>query len=256
MLTIGPEGSIWHYDGLVWADRSISENRNLLSISFMDSYNGLITGDNGLILATSDGGISWDYRDAPEEIQAKKIIDVEFYSLIRAYAITDDGNIIKSAKQGETDVGFIWELIEIESENRSTSLGVELNTIKVLSTNKLLLSGPSGYLAISKDGGNIVSSQIVSVSNETNFTSFAMIDNFNGIVIGSNSTILQTDNAGENEVVGFQVVDFNDFGQFVDYSKGMIIDGFFATLKIVVFGIIMGFSIGCLLYTSPSPRDS
>ena len=52
VLTIGPEGSIWHYDGLGWADRSISENRNLLSISFMDSYNGLITGDNGLILAT------------------------------------------------------------------------------------------------------------------------------------------------------------------------------------------------------------
>ena len=254
VLTIGPEGSIWHFDGLVWENRSISENRNLLSVSFMDSSNGLITGENGLILATSDGGISWDYRDAPQEIQAKQIIDVEFYSLIRAYAITDEGNIIKSAKQGETDVGFIWELIEIESENGSTSLGTELNAIEVLSTNKLLLSGPGGFLAISKDGGNIVSSQIIPVTNETNFTSFAMLDNFHGVVVGSNGVILQTDNAGENEVVGFQVIDFNDFGQFVDYSKGMIIDGFFATLKIVIFGILMGFSIGVflsLLKTSP-----
>jgi len=254
VLTIGAQGSIWHYDGLVWTDRSISDSRNLLGISFMDSSNGLITGDDGLILATSDGGISWDYRDAPEEIQTKKIIDVEFYSQIRAYAITDEGNIIKSAKEGETGVGFIWNLIEIESENGSTSLGTELNAIEVLSTNKLLLSGPSGFLAISKDGGNIVSSQIIPVTNETNFTSFAMLDNFQGIVVGSNGVILQTDNAGENEVVGFQVIDFNDFGQFVDYSKGMIIDGFFATLKIVIFGILMGFSIGVflsVLKTSP-----
>ncbi len=254
VLTIGPDGSIWHYDGLVWEDRSIGGNGNLLSISFMDSSNGLITGENGLILATSDGGISWDYRDAPEEIQAKKIIDVEFYSQIRAYAITDEGNIIKSAKEGETGVGFIWNLIEIESENGSTSLGAELNSIEVLSTNKLLLSGPGGFLAISKDGGNIVSSQIIPVTNETNFTSFAMLDNFLGVVVGSNGVILQTDNAGENEVIGFQVIDFNDFGQFVDYSKGMIIDGFFATLKIVIFGILMGFSIGVflsVLKTSP-----
>ena len=247
VLTIGPSGDIWHYDGLIWTNRSISDSRNLLSISFMDSENGLITGEDGIILATTDGGINWEYRDAPEGAENKEIIDVEFYSRIRAYAITDDGSILKSAMSGETKVGFIWELIEIESQNGSTSLGVELNSIEVVSTNKLLLSGPNGYLSISKDGGNIVSVQIIPVSNETNFTSFAMLDKFNGIVIGSNSTILLTENSGENEVVGFQVIDFNDFGQFVDYSKGMIIDGFFATLKIVVFGIMMGFTIGVLL---------
>ena len=45
---------------------------------------------------------------------------------------------------------------EIESENLSTSLDVNLTSIEVLSTTKILLSGEGGYIALSEDGGNIV----------------------------------------------------------------------------------------------------
>ena len=56
-------------------------------------------------------------------------------------------------------------------------------------------------------------------------------------------------------IVGFEVINFNDFDNFVDYSKDMLFAGFIATIKIVVFGIIMGFLIGVSLAmckTSPT----
>jgi len=118
-----------------------------------------------------------------------------------------------------------------------------------------MLSGPGGYLSLSLDGGNIVSQQMIPVSNETVFNGFAMLDGFRGVVVGDGGVVLRTENAGSEEFVGFEVIDFNDFGQFVDYSKERLMDGLVATAKIVIFGILMGFSLGIvlsMLKTSPT----
>ena len=71
------------------------EGINYLSVSFLDSENGIISGESGAIIASSDGGISWEYRDAPSEVSTKAIIDVEYYSTIRAYAISEEGHLLK-----------------------------------------------------------------------------------------------------------------------------------------------------------------
>ncbi len=255
LVAVGPAGAIWQYDGDAWHDRSIGVGDDLLSVSFLDSNNGLISGDGGTILASTDGGVVWDYRDAPSQVSSDSIISIDYFSTIRAYAITDEGHILRSSREGSVAVGFVWSLVEIESHGRSTSLGVELNSMEVLSTYKIIFTGPNGYLSLSKDGGNIVSKQMIPISNDTNFNGVAMIDGFNGVAIAQGGSILWTDNSGEEEAVGFQVIDFGDFGQFVDYSKGMLIDGLFATIKIVLFGIALGFSVGVILSmlkTSPS----
>ena len=162
-------------------------------------------------------------------------------------------------------MGFVWSIVDIEREyppgggdefeNGGSSLDFNVSKIEVLGQFKVMLSGPNGYLAISLDGGNIVSQQMVPVSNETVFNGFALQDGFRGVAIGNGGLILRTDNAGSEEFVGFEVIDFNDFGQFVDYSKERLMDGLVATAKIVVFGILMGFSLGIILSmlkTSPT----
>ena len=255
LVAVGPAGAIWQYDGNDWLDRSIGVEHDLLSVSFLDSENGLISGNSGTILASTDGGVVWDYRDAPGQVSSKSIVSIDYFSAIRAYAITDEGHILRSSREGSVAVGFVWSLVEIESHGRSTSLGVELNSMKVLSTYKILFTGPNGYLSLSKDGGNIVSNQMLPIANDTNFNGVAMIDNFKGIAVADGGSVLWTENSGEEEAVGFQIIDFGDFGQFVDYSKGMLIDGLLATIKIVLFGIAMGFTIGVLLSmlkTSPT----
>ena len=96
---------------------------------------------------------------------------------------------------------------------------------------------------------------MVPVSNVTVFNAVVMQDAFRGVVIGDSGLVIRTENAGEEEFVGFEVTDFNDFGQFVDYSKERLMDGLVATVKIVLFGIAMGFTIGVILSmlkTSPT----
>ena len=237
----------------------------LHSVSFLDSENGLISGENGTILASSDGGRTWDYRDAPSEVSSSTIVDIEYYSTIRAYAITDEGHILKSSREGNVPVGFVWSVVEIEREyppgggsdfeTGGFTLDFDVSGMEVLGQFKIMFSGSNGYLSISFDGGNIVSQQMIPVSNDTVFNSFAMQDGFRGVVVGDEGVILRTEDAGSEEFVGFEVIDFNDFGQFVDYSKERLMDGLVATAKIVVFGILMGFSLGIILSmlkTSPT----
>ena len=241
------------------------EGVNYLSVSFLDSENGIISGESGAIIASSDGGSSWEYRDAPSEVSAKAIIDVEYYSTIRAYAISEEGHILKSSREGNVPVGFVWSTVDIEREyppgggdefeSGGSNLDFEVSGMKVLGQFKFMLSGPGGYLSLSLDGGNIVSQQMIPVSNETVFNGFAMLDGFRGVVVGDGGIVLRTENAGSEEFVGFEVIDFNDFGQFVDYSKERLMDGLVATAKIVIFGILMGFSLGVvlsMLKTSPT----
>tara|TARA_B100000700_G_scaffold121550_2_gene136435 strand:- start:1567 stop:3945 length:2379 start_codon:yes stop_codon:yes gene_type:complete len=248
-----------------WSPASGHGEIDHFSISFLDSENGLISGENGVIMASTDGGESWEYRDAPSEVSATSIIGIEYYSSIRAYAISDEGHILKSSREGNVPVGFVWSIVDIEREyppgggsefeTGGSTLDFEVSNIEVLGQFKLLFSGSDGYLSISLDGGNIVSQQMIPVSNDTVFNGFAMQDGFRGVALGDGGVILRTENAGSEEFVGFEVIDFNDFGQFVDYSKERLMDGLVATAKIVVFGILMGFSLGIILSmlkTSPT----
>ena len=142
-----------------------------------------------------------------------------------------------------------------ESEGNSANLGENLTSIEIATTNKFLLSGKQGYLSMSKDGGNIVTKQITPLDNSTSFNDITMMDSFNGVAVGSNGSLLLTERSGEDEQIGFEVMDFSEFGNFVDYSKGMLIDGLYATINIVMFGIFLGFFLGVslsMMKTSPT----
>ena len=253
-VIVGSNGTIWKYDFDTWTNHSVN-GVDLLDVSFLDSEKGIAVGEEGAILFSEDGGASWDYRDPPSEASSSRIIDVEFYSDIRAYAITDKGEVLKSSREITTPVGFLWDMLYFESEGGGSNLGVNLTSIEVATTNKILLSGSEGYLSMSKDGGNIVSRQLIPTTNMSTFYDIAMIDGFNGVTVGSDGLILVTERAGENEQVGFEIRDFSEFGSFVDYSKGMLIDGLFATINIVMFGIFLGFFLGVtlsMMKTSPT----
>ena len=253
-VIVGGNGSIWTYELQVWSNRSVS-GEDLLDVSFLDSERGIAVGEQGTILFSNDGGSSWDYRDAPTEASSSRIIDIEFFSEIRAYAITDEGGVLKSSREINTAVGFLWNMQYFESEGGSSNLGVNLTSIEIATTNKFLLSGNDGYLSMSKDGGNIVTRQMIPLGNTTSFYDITMLDGFNGIAVGSNGSLLLTERSGEDEQVGFEVMDFSEFGNFVDYSKGMLIDGLYATINIVMFGIFLGFFLGIslsMMKTSPT----
>ena len=237
-----------------------------MAVSFYDDKSGVIVGSSGTILLSDDGGLTWDYREAPEGAGDTEIIAVEYYSISRIYAITGDGRILMSANnvaQG-IEVGYIWVLIDFERHYPPGSdeplldpsdLDVELTSVQVVTTTKLMMTGAGGYLSISTNGGSIVSQQINPLGSDTDFNHIHMLTGFVGIAVGDDGAILWTDNAGVDDQVGFSVPDYENFGVFVDETKEMFLGGFIATVKIVAFGIILGFFLGVTLAmckTSPT----
>ena len=159
------------------------------------------------------------------------------------FAVSDSGQIIYSTTPG----GFEWRLREIESAGYNTTIGIEISSIDVVSSSRILFSGPNGYLGLSLDQGLNVERNILPSGVNTSFNDHAMFDYVSGIVVGDSGVILFTDRAGENEDIGFEIPDYNNFGEFVEYADDMLLSGFIATIKIVLFGIALGFIIGLIL---------
>ena len=60
LVIVGNEGAIWQYTGQTWWNRTTSFTENLHDVDFNGDEDGLAVGDSGAILATDDGGDTWD----------------------------------------------------------------------------------------------------------------------------------------------------------------------------------------------------
>jgi len=243
LILVGADGAIWRYSASNWQEIETQFTENLNDISFLDENNGIACGENGTLLFTTNGGISWNYREAPTGSSDSNLISVGYYNPYRLYAASSDGQILSSTTTSAQN----WNLVEIESEGYNTSLDENLKSIEVVSASIILFAGPDNYLGVSLDGGNIVEHNIIPDGINTSFNDHAMIDYQKGIVVGNQGVILLTDSSGKNDLVGFEIPDYGNFGEFSEYADDMMLDGFKATVKIVGFGILFGFLIGVIL---------
>ena len=241
LIIVGNAGLIWQYTDETWWNRTTSFTANLHDVDFNGAEDGLAVGDSGTILATDDGGSTWDYRESPDPDST--IVSVSYFNPYRMFAVSDSGQIIYSTSPG----GFEWQLREIESAGYNTTLATNLSSIDVISSSRILFTGPDGYLGLSLDQGLNVERNILPVGVNSSFNDHAMFDFAIGIVVGDSGVILFTDRAGENKDIGFEIPDYNNFGEFVEYADDMLLAGFIATVKIVIFGIMFGFIIGVIL---------
>lgn len=252
---IGHNGIIWHYDSLKWNNISFADNQNYNSISFIDGegLNGIIVGENGIILTTLDGGINWERIDFLP-VANENLISLQLLSDSRAYATTENGHIIVS-RGLDTSIGFDWNLV-----NNEVFIDISdglINNIEVVNSLKIIISGQNNIIATSKDGGNTFefhNLSLLPLSQEFILNDLVMIDGFCGVATGNDGAILKTTldengycSEGLDQPVGFEIEDFNRFGEFIEKYSGWMLEGLIATMKIVVFGIVIGFLIGIIL---------
>jgi len=240
VFTVGRGGEIWQYNGTNWTQLSSGVSDDIYGIDFLNQNQGIAVGASGLILGTEDGGISWEPRDAPEEIGNSNLYCVDFTSPIRAFIAGEKGTFLRSSGTSGTLIGYEW--ITWDSGTNST-----IRSISSSSINKLWIAGDNNLVLLTKDGGSSFINQTYPSDLLTDFTDIEMYNTESGFLVGNEGTVLYTNTEGVDPTLAPKVQTYDDFWDFTNMMYPLLITGLQATVKIIGYAISIGFSIGVIL---------
>lgn len=164
------------------------------AIQFIDKKHGWVVGDQGLILRTEDGGLSWVKQ---ERITATSLFSLYFADLKEGWLVGKRGLILHTENGGEG-----WE-------NQKSGTEKDLMAVKFLNTKRGFAVGAFGTILQTTDGGT--SWQIYSINwkrelkevmERTGVASPHLYDIFFiekcGYIVGENGVVLLTIDGGAN----------------------------------------------------------
>ena len=168
LVAVGERGHILlSQDGVNWQQAEVPLQANLNSVYFVNKQQGWAVGHDASILATQDGGSSWQLQHyAPE--QDKPLFDVYFINskdgvAVGAYGLfyrTEDGGVSWQREfhpelLSEDDQLYLEELQETDPELYQIELGAILPHFNRLYAdgNVLYMVGEAGLAAKSSDNG-------------------------------------------------------------------------------------------------------
>ena len=240
VFTAGRGGEIWKYNGTSWAQLSTGVSTDIYGIDFLDENQGIAVGASGLILGTEDGGISWEPRDVPEEIDNSNLYCVDFTSPIRAFIAGERGTFLRSSGTSGTLIGYEWKTWD--SGTNST-----IRSISSSSLNKLWIAGDDNLVLLTRDGGASFINQTYPSSLSADFTAVSMYNVESGFLVGNEGTVLYTNTEGLDPTLAPKVQTYDNFWEFANIMYPLLVTGLKATVKIIGYSIFIGFSIGVIL---------
>jgi len=188
--------------GQGWHLQDSGVEKTLNDIYFVDTLHGWAVGDSAIIIATTDGGETWQRQSSPVDTVTLK--EVYFVNDSVGYTVGRSGTIL-STKDG----GTIW----VENES---SVDYSLWDISFVNEDTGWVAGGDffqtrewGGILHTKDGGQTWEKQLESYSSKL-FTAIAFIDEENGWAFAgdyfdnfSSTYVYRTDNGGEEwNIVG------------------------------------------------------
>jgi hypothetical protein len=143
LVAVGQRGHILlSDDGKDWRQVEVPVNAMLNRVRFRDAKRGWAVGHDGTILATADGGQTWQLQHYDPE--GRPLYDVLFLDGANLVALGGYGTYLTTADDGRT-----WARRDFPL----TELGQHFNAATRLNDGTLLIAGERGLLARSKDGG-------------------------------------------------------------------------------------------------------
>ena len=247
----GTGGEIWKWSNNTWDDLSnfTGTTNDIYAIDFVNEDEGFAVGADGLIIATTDGGLSWEIRDSPEEFSDLSFYDVIIFgykgSPVSALIVGENGTVIQSSGTGPTAIGYIWK---VPSENsHPTNTTSTLKSISGSSRFKFWIVGDDNFVALTEDGGSSFYNQSQMQNAGSDFTGVSFWDGYSGFAVGEEGTALYTDREGLDPRVLDTAISYDTFWKFAKYAFPFLKEGMYNTLKIIVLAIFMGFTIGVTL---------
>ena len=247
----GTGGEIWKWNGTSWQDLSnlTGTTNDIYAIDFVNQNEGFAVGANGLIIATVDGGSSWEIRDSPEEFRDFSFYDVIIFGYqgnpVSAIIVGENGTVIQSSGTGPTAIGFIWK---VPSENsHPTNTTSTLNSITGSSRFKFWVVGDDNFVALTEDGGNSFYNQSQAPNIGSDFTAISFWDGYSGFAVGEEGMAMHTDREGQDPRILDTAISYDTFWKYAKYAYPFLKEGMYNTLKIIVLAIFIGFTIGVTL---------
>ena len=208
--------------GQYWTQQKPIVKENLNAVSFPTIYIGVIVGDNGTVLYTSDAGTTWSRLKG---LPSVTLTDVKFENEKLGFITGTNGTLYRS-----TNGGTMWEYINSGTDMdlktitigtngmvyAAGNFGVILRSIdygtswKTVATgksmfrsssspknidNKLWLAGEGGVIYSSIDGGATFLTQETQTIND--LKSIYMFDDMIGYAAGENNTLFFTNSGGK-----------------------------------------------------------
>ena len=186
LVAVGDHGHviISRDNGRSWT-QSLTPTRVLLTgVSFPDAQHGWAVGHDGVIIATGDGGQTWQRQDDGKGFDTV-LLDVLFLDATRGFAVGAYGKFLATI-----DGGKHW------IAGKPASDEVHYNRITAAADGYLYLAGESGTLLASKDGGiNWIKAE---VPYDDSLFGVLPLDNGRLIAYGLRGHILRSDDHGAN----------------------------------------------------------
>ncbi len=193
-----------------WETKTIGNKRHLNDVCFINTTTGWIVGNNGTVLHTSDGGVTWSEQTEGIPPSQPHLNGVSFINALSGWIAGDGGKILYS-----TDGGLHW--------TQQTSVTTnQLNDIYFADQLNGWTVGNGGVILATTDGGNHWFAQ--SGPTIEHLTGITFIDGATGWAIGTAGTILRTTNGGAAWTVqgSGSTEQLNDIC-FLDASHGWIV---------------------------------
>ncbi len=162
-----------------WVWQPSGTTKNLQGVFFTDAYHGIVVGDGGTILRTTNGGLLWSiqYSGVTQNIRS-----VAFADSGNGIAVGDGGIILRT-----TDGGNHWT-------SQSSGRSLTFKSISYTHLNKAVLVGDSGTVLHSTDSGITWTPQVS--GTEVGLTGVSFANSNIGIAVGNAGTIIRTTNSG------------------------------------------------------------
>jgi photosystem II stability/assembly factor-like uncharacterized protein len=144
LVAVGEHGHILISadEGQTWTQSRVPTRVLLTGVSFSDPTHGWAVGHDGVILATTDGGVTWHHQDAGDQLNTI-YLDVRFLDNVHGIAVGAYGKYVSTSDGGRT-----W------APGKPIDDEVHFNRLTVSPDNSTLyLAGESGLLLTSADRG-------------------------------------------------------------------------------------------------------
>ncbi len=166
---------------------------NLNAVDFSDTSNGWVVGNNGWIVNTADGGLTWASQQVPGTGGGNRDLNaVDFVNSSTGWAVGNAASVLKT-----TDGGGTWGLLT--GIDGITSGSPALQGVSFVNESLGWVVGNGGIIFHTSNGGINWTQQTSGTTNQLRDVMF--VDALNGWAVGASGVALKTTDGGNTWVL-------------------------------------------------------